>query len=134
MRGNERKWGEMRGNEGKWGEMKEKGKNYEEGLRVTVQDVSHYLDLFLTFLYFGTKTINNCSITFFEWEVRGRKVLICSTDTDKKPIMLYAHLDVVPVDDAPAWDYPPFEGRIAEGFIWGRGTLDAKVFILLLLF
>jgi carboxypeptidase PM20D1 len=41
--------------------------------------------------------------------------------------MLYAHLDVVPVDDAPLWEHPPFEGHIADGFVWGRGSLDAKV-------
>ena len=47
----------------------------------------------------------------------------------EKPILLYAHMDVVPVEAAREgdWTYPPFEGRIAEGYIWGRGALDVKV-------
>lgn len=43
-------------------------------------------------------------------------------------ILLAAHMDVVPV--APGtesdWTYPPFEGRVAEGHVWGRGALDDK--------
>ncbi len=42
-----------------------------------------------------------------------------------EPVMLMAHQDVVSADPAD-WTYPPFEGRIVDGFIWGRGTLDIK--------
>jgi len=44
------------------------------------------------------------------------------------PILLMAHMDVVPVDPGTEgdWAYPPFEGRIAEGYIWGRGAMDFK--------
>jgi carboxypeptidase PM20D1 len=44
---------------------------------------------------------------------------------DLEPVMLMAHQDVVSADPAD-WTYPPFEGKIADGFIWGRGTLDIK--------
>jgi carboxypeptidase PM20D1 len=49
-------------------------------------------------------------------------------DPELKPILLYAHYDVVPVEPGTEenWTYPPFSGEIAEGFIWGRGTLDDK--------
>jgi len=42
-----------------------------------------------------------------------------------KPILLMAHMDVVPASDV-GWTHPPFAGHIAEGYIWGRGTLDDK--------
>ena len=42
------------------------------------------------------------------------------------PAVLMAHYDVVPVDESDPWSYPPFEGRIAEGFVYGRGALDDK--------
>lgn len=45
------------------------------------------------------------------------------------PVLFLAHSDVVPAADEPMnpWTYPPFSGQIADGFIWGRGTLDDKV-------
>jgi carboxypeptidase PM20D1 len=39
-----------------------------------------------------------------------------------------AHLDVVPVEAGTdtAWTHPPFGGAVADGYVWGRGTLDDK--------
>ncbi len=44
---------------------------------------------------------------------------------DLEPVMLMAHQDVVSADPTE-WTHPPFEGKIVDGFIWGRGTLDIK--------
>ncbi len=43
------------------------------------------------------------------------------------PVVLMAHYDVVPVAGQEAeWSVPPFEGRIADDQVWGRGALDDK--------
>ena len=47
------------------------------------------------------------------------------SDTGKKPVLLMAHQDVVPAFDQN-WKQPPFSGAVADGYIWGRGTLDDK--------
>ena len=47
-------------------------------------------------------------------------------DASLAPILLTAHLDVVPVPDPESWTHPPFAGTIADGFVWGRGALDDK--------
>lgn len=41
-----------------------------------------------------------------------------------KNIMLMSHHDVV--DGAGDWKYPPFSATIADGKMWGRGTIDTK--------
>jgi carboxypeptidase PM20D1 len=42
-----------------------------------------------------------------------------------KPILLMAHLDVVTAADK-GWRHPPFAGAVADGYVWGRGTMDDK--------
>jgi len=49
------------------------------------------------------------------------------------PVLLLGHYDVVPPGDESAWSRPPFGGEIAEGFVWGRGTLDDKQCVVSLL-
>ncbi len=41
-------------------------------------------------------------------------------------LLLVAHTDTVPPGDAAAWTYPPFDGHIAEGRLYGRGAIDNK--------
>ena len=45
-------------------------------------------------------------------------------DQKKPPILLMNHHDVV--EAAGTWKYPPFSGTVADGKVWGRGTLDTK--------
>ncbi len=41
------------------------------------------------------------------------------------PLLLYGHVDVVPTVGQP-WTQPPFSGEIIGDELWGRGTLDMK--------
>ncbi|KAB1662604.1 M20/M25/M40 family metallo-hydrolase [Pseudoclavibacter chungangensis] len=42
------------------------------------------------------------------------------------PLVLMAHADVVPADEADGWTHPPFAGVVRDGTVFGRGTLDDK--------
>jgi carboxypeptidase PM20D1 len=42
----------------------------------------------------------------------------------ERPVVLMAHLDVVPVEGT--WQHDAFGGDVVDGRIWGRGTLDDK--------
>ena len=41
-------------------------------------------------------------------------------------LVLNGHMDVVPEGDVTQWTYPPFEGRIVDGRVYGRGSSDMK--------
>lgn len=56
-------------------------------------------------------------------------------DSTLPPVVLMGHLDVVPVPEPnlPEWKQPPFSGAVADGFVWGRGTLDDKTTVVSIL-
>jgi acetylornithine deacetylase/succinyl-diaminopimelate desuccinylase-like protein len=41
------------------------------------------------------------------------------------PLLVYGHVDVV-TTEGQQWTHPPFEGKLVDGWIWGRGALDMK--------
>jgi acetylornithine deacetylase/succinyl-diaminopimelate desuccinylase-like protein len=41
------------------------------------------------------------------------------------PLLLYGHVDVVTTVDQE-WQHPPFAGDLVDGYVWGRGALDMK--------
>jgi len=50
-----------------------------------------------------------------------------ATNSEADPVVLMAHYDVVPVaGQESSWAVPPFEGRIVDDEVWGRGALDDK--------
>jgi carboxypeptidase PM20D1 len=51
------------------------------------------------------------------------------TDPAREPIVLMGHMDVVPVVPGTEgdWLHDPFGGQIADGQVWGRGSMDDKV-------
>ena len=65
------------------------------------------------------REIINKAALLYTWE---------GNQPELQPVLFAAHQDVVPADESTldAWSYPPFSGEIADGFIWGRGSLDIK--------
>ncbi len=58
----------------------------------------------------------------------GRSILLArlkGNGTGGKAILLESHMDVVPTDPA-RWKQQPFGAEIADGKMWGRGTIDMK--------
>jgi len=57
----------------------------------------------------------------------GRSIVIgrLKGSGSAKPLLLLHHMDVVPTDPA-RWQHDPFAAEIADGRIWGRGTMDMK--------
>lgn len=43
---------------------------------------------------------------------------------EKEPILLMSHMDVV--EATGQWTHEPFSGEVADGKLWGRGTVDTK--------
>ncbi len=56
-------------------------------------------------------------------------------DPSAKPVVLMGHFDVVPAatETLSQWKHQPYSGDNADGFIWGRGTVDDKIHVLSLL-
>lgn len=63
-------------------------------------------------------------------EMIGRSILITIPGSDEslRPCLYMSHQDVVPVVSGTEgnWRYDAYSGAIAEGSVWGRGTLDIK--------
>ena len=55
-------------------------------------------------------------------------ITIPGSDETLRPCLYMSHQDVVPVVEGTEqnWTYPAFSGAVADGYIWGRGTLDIK--------
>ncbi len=52
----------------------------------------------------------------------GEKII----DPAKPTVLVYGHMDVMPVDPIEKWDTKPFEPVIKDGKIWARGADDDK--------
>jgi acetylornithine deacetylase/succinyl-diaminopimelate desuccinylase-like protein len=46
-------------------------------------------------------------------------------DPDRGALLIHGHLDVVPAEPAD-WSVHPFSGAVEDGYVWGRGAVDMK--------
>ena len=55
-------------------------------------------------------------------------ITIPGSDETLRPCLYMSHQDVVPVVEGTEqdWTHPAFSGDVADGYIWGRGTIDIK--------
>ncbi|MGD9734722.1 MAG: M20/M25/M40 family metallo-hydrolase [Solirubrobacterales bacterium] len=53
-------------------------------------------------------------------------------DPSLPALVVHGHLDVVPADPA-GWTRDPFGGEIADGLVWGRGAVDMKATVAMVL-
>ncbi len=66
--------------------------------------------------------VNNYTL-LYEW--KGKNATL-------KPALLMGHYDVVPVIQGTErlWEHKPFAGEFADGYLYGRGTLDDKTTVM----
>ncbi|WP_197503663.1 M20/M25/M40 family metallo-hydrolase [Mycobacterium sp. 852002-30065_SCH5024008] len=50
---------------------------------------------------------------------------LAGADSSRGALLIHGHLDVVPAEPAE-WSVHPFSGAVKEGFVWGRGAVDMK--------
>jgi acetylornithine deacetylase/succinyl-diaminopimelate desuccinylase-like protein len=57
----------------------------------------------------------------------GRPNLVTRVEStgSAPPLLLYGHVDVV-TTAGQRWQHPPFGGELVDGYVWGRGALDMK--------
>ena len=97
---------------------------------VSIADGPVATQAFLNFHQFLEATFPNTHTELKKETVNEHSLLYTwqGSDATLKPMLILAHMDVVSVkeDSVAKWTYPPFDGVLADGYIWGRGALDMK--------
>lgn len=97
--------------------------SYDDGHRDTVafEGFLNYLDSVYPLCRQMLKVTSiNTFTRIYHWK---------GTDSRSKPALLYAHYDVVPVEEVnrSEWKQDPFSGAVDGGYLWGRGAIDDKI-------
>ncbi len=65
-------------------------------------------------------------LEFDEIKIDALGSIIGRIGSGKRLIAFDAHIDTVYPGNRENWDFEPFSGHIADGYLWGRGTSDQK--------
>jgi acetylornithine deacetylase/succinyl-diaminopimelate desuccinylase-like protein len=57
---------------------------------------------------------------------------LAGSDASRGALLIHGHLDVVPADPSE-WSVHPFSGAVQDGYIWGRGAVDMKDMVAMML-
>ena len=60
------------------------------------------------------------------WRDEVGNIVGCVRGGGGRTLLLNAHMDIVDPGDVSRWRYPPFDGEISDGYLWGRGASDTK--------
>jgi putative selenium metabolism hydrolase len=66
------------------------------------------------------------ALGFDEVTVDGMGNLLGRIGSGERSILFDSHVDTVVVNDGDAWQHPPFGGDVADGLLWGRGSVYMK--------
>ncbi|MCL7972682.1 MAG: YgeY family selenium metabolism-linked hydrolase [marine benthic group bacterium] len=61
---------------------------------------------------------------FDEVRIDGLGNVIARIGSGPVTVLMDGHIDCVGVGDPTAWDHDPFEGKLEDGKVWGRGAVD----------
>lgn len=67
-------------------------------------------------------------VTYVESGAPGRANVFArlpGADSSRGALLVHGHLDVVPAEAAD-WSVHPFSGAVEDGYVWGRGAVDMK--------
>ena len=98
----------------------------------TISNVNHENIDAISFLSFQKFLRRNYPLTFSQLTERifsGYSILLKwegINENPHNPILLMAHMDVVPAEELDKWSEDPFSGLDKDNYIWGRGTIDDK--------
>ena len=56
----------------------------------------------------------------------GNVIGLLKGNSSRPTLCFTGHMDTVPPGDEKKWEYPPFSGKIVEGYLHGRGAGDMK--------
>ncbi len=68
---------------------------------------------------------NGCSVRIVARDAERPSLVARLAGDGRAPgLLLQGHVDVVPAEGT--WSHPPFGGEVVDGYVWGRGALDMK--------
>ncbi len=76
--------------------------------------------------YFRDLDIKRCEIEIHRFAEKRANLIVRIGPRGRAGLLFSGHIDVVPAGDPNMWSAPPFEPRIREGRLYGRGAADMK--------